>query len=86
MRSVLNWQIYSVFHVSNLKWFNQTREFKRGEIPHSPIVVKIEEEYKVRSILKHKGERCLVPILVNVKETSGSSSHFCIISLPNLVM
>ena len=45
------WQIYPVFHVSNLKRFNQSTEFVRVGGPPSPIVIEGEEEYEVEGIL-----------------------------------
>ena len=39
------WRIHLVFHVSNLKRFHQSKEFKRKERLPSPIVFDGEEEY-----------------------------------------
>ena len=47
--------IHHVFHVSNLKRFHQSEEFKRVELPPSPIVVDGEEEFEVEAIPRHKG-------------------------------
>ena len=58
------WRIHPVFHVCNLKRFNRSTEFVRGERPPSPIVIKGEEEYEVKGILRHKGEGALHRYLV----------------------
>ena len=52
----LVWRLHLVFHVSNLKRFHWSEEFKRGEQPPSPIVVDGEEEHEVEAILRHKGK------------------------------
>ena len=52
----LAWRIHPVFHVSNLKRFQRSKEFKREERPPSPVVVNGEEEYEVEAILRHKGK------------------------------
>ena len=59
------WWIHPVFHVSNLKRFQRSKEFKREERPPSPIVVNGEEEYEVEAILRHKGKgaRCLYLVM-----------------------
>ena len=49
------WRIHPIFHVSNLKRFHRSEEFKRVERPPSPIVVDGEEEFEVEAILWHKG-------------------------------
>ena len=49
-------RIHPVFHISNLKRFNQSTEFVRVERPPSPIVIEGEEEYEVEGILRHKGK------------------------------
>ena len=49
------WRIHLVFHVSNLKRFHWSEEFKRVERPPSPIVIDGEEESEVETILRHKG-------------------------------
>ena len=50
------WRIHSVFHVSKLKKFQRSREFKKEERPPSPIVVDGAEEYEMEGILRHKGK------------------------------
>ena len=50
------WRIHPVFHVSNLKRFQRSKEFEREERPPSPMVVDGEEEYEVEAILRHKGK------------------------------
>ena len=50
------WRIHPVFHISNLKRFHRSEEFKREEQPPSPIVVDGEEEYEVEATLRHKGK------------------------------
>ena len=50
------WRIHLVFHVSNLKRFQRSKESEREERPPSPIVVDGEEEYEVEGILRHKGK------------------------------
>ena len=50
------WRIYLFFHVSNLKRFHLSKEFKREERPPSPVVVDGEEDYEVEAILKYKGK------------------------------
>ena len=59
------WRIDLVFHVSNLKRFQQSKGFKREERPPSPMVVDDEEDYEVEAILKHKGKgaRCLYLVI-----------------------
>ena len=49
------WRIHLVFHVSNLKRFDHSEEFKRVEGPPSLIAVDGEEEFKMEAILRHKG-------------------------------
>ena len=50
------WWIHPVFYVLNLERFHWSEEFEREERPPSPIVVDGEEEYKVETILRHKGK------------------------------
>ena len=50
------WWIHLVFHVSNLKRLQRSKEFEREERLPSPIVVNGEEEYEVEAILTHKGK------------------------------
>ena len=50
------WWIHPVFHVSNLKRFQRSREFEREETPPSPVVVMGEEEYEVEATLRHKSK------------------------------
>ena len=50
----LAWKIHRVFHASNLKRFDRSREFEREEKPPSPLVVDGEEEYEVEAILRQK--------------------------------
>ena len=50
------WRIHSVFHVANLKRFQESVEFDREGVPPPPIIVEGEEEYEVDSILRHKGQ------------------------------
>ena len=59
------WRIHSVFHVSNLKRFHRSKEFKREEGPPSSMVVNAEEEYQVDTILRYKGKgaRSLYPVM-----------------------
>ena len=45
------WRIHPVFHVSNLKRFQMSKEFEREERPPSPVVVDGEEEVKWRRFL-----------------------------------
>ena len=49
-------RIHLVFHVSNLKRFQRSKEFEREERPPSPMVVDGEEEYEVEAILRRKGK------------------------------
>ena len=48
--------IHLVFHVSNLKRFQRSKEFEREERQPSPVVVDGEEEYEAEAILRHKGK------------------------------
>ena len=59
------WRIHPVFHVSNLKRFQRSKEFEREERPPSLVVVDGEEEYEVEAILRHKGKgaRCLYLVM-----------------------
>ena len=50
------WRFHPVFHVSNLKRFQRSKEFEREERLPSRIVVDGEEEYEVEAILRHKGK------------------------------
>ena len=61
----LAWRISPVFHVSNLKRLQRSKEFERKERLPSPMVVDGEEEYEVEAILRHKGKgaRCLYLVL-----------------------
>ena len=62
---LLAWKIHPVFHVSNLKSFHQSGEFKREERPPAPMVVDGKEVYEVEAILRHKGKgaRCLYVVM-----------------------
>ena len=51
-----DWRIHPVFHVSKLKRFQWSKEFKREERLPSPMVADGEEEYEVEAILRHKGK------------------------------
>ena len=57
-------QIHPVFHVSNLKRFQRSKDFEREERQPSPIVVNGEEEYEVEAILRRKGKGARRPYLV----------------------
>ena len=46
------WRIHPVFHVSNLKRFQRSKEFEREERSPSPMVVDGEEKYEV---VVHRG-------------------------------
>ena len=61
----LAWKIHPVFHVSNLKRFQRSKEFEREERPPSPVMVNCEEEPEVETILRHKGKgaRCLYLVI-----------------------
>ena len=52
----LTWKVYTIFHIANLKRFWTVSEFNREELQPPPIMFKVEEEYEVESILKHKGQ------------------------------
>ena len=50
------WKFHPVFHVSNLKRYHRSDEFKRTEKPPPPVLIEGEEEYEVEAILRHKGK------------------------------
>ena len=51
------WRIHPAFHVSNLKWYHCSAEFKRTEKPPPPIMVEGAEEYEAEAILRHTGTK-----------------------------
>ena len=50
------WRIYFIFYVSNLKRFQQSKEFKKEERPPSLVVIDGEEENEVEAIIRHEGK------------------------------